>query len=293
MNETSGLVLKATDGNATLAEQHDAFAALVCAFQDMAYGYAYAILGDVQLAEDAAQEAFISAWRRLSQLRDPEAFPGWFRRIVLTECNRLTRKKRLRTEQLDDNERMRSSPADPQTRLENKVLTREVFDSIKRLPEIERSVVWLFYLKGLSHRDISAFLELPTTTIAKRLYSARIRLRGTMMKKSKDDLIAHRPSRSRTFEEKVAAGLFDKYVGEYRYEQRPELTVIIKRDGNKLISEAAGQRNELFAENGPKNELRTREFDGRGRFYRDKDGRITHFVYYEFGVEMGSARKIF
>lgn len=67
----------------------------------MAYGYAYAILGDFHLAEDAAQEAFITAYRNLSQLRDANAFPGWLKRLVLTQCNRMTRKKRLPAEPLE------------------------------------------------------------------------------------------------------------------------------------------------------------------------------------------------
>src|SRR5437588_11326872 len=100
MNKVRALVLKARDSNATLAEKHEAFCELVRIFQDMAYACAYAVLGDFFLAEDAAQEAFISAWRRLGQLRQPDAFPGWFRRIVLTECYRLARGKRLRTTSL-------------------------------------------------------------------------------------------------------------------------------------------------------------------------------------------------
>src|SRR3712207_8340885 len=48
--------------------------------------------------------------------------------------------------------------------------------AIKKLPEKERMVVALFYIKEISQSDISAFLEVPTTTVAKRLYSARIRL---------------------------------------------------------------------------------------------------------------------
>ena len=58
-------------------------------------GRFYATLGDTYLAEDAAQEAFISAWRNLDQLRVPDAFPGWFKRIVLTQCSRLTRNKQF------------------------------------------------------------------------------------------------------------------------------------------------------------------------------------------------------
>jgi DNA-directed RNA polymerase specialized sigma24 family protein len=42
----------------------------------MAYAYAYSILGDFPLAEDATQEAFLEAYRKLPDLRTPEAFPG-------------------------------------------------------------------------------------------------------------------------------------------------------------------------------------------------------------------------
>ena len=51
----------------------------------MAFACAYAAPCDFHLAEDAAQGAFVTAWRKLTQLREPEAFPGWLRRIVLTE----------------------------------------------------------------------------------------------------------------------------------------------------------------------------------------------------------------
>jgi len=61
----------------------------------MAFACAYALVGDAYLAEDIAQEAFITAWQKLSQLREIEAFPGWFKRIVLTHCNRLLRGKRV------------------------------------------------------------------------------------------------------------------------------------------------------------------------------------------------------
>lgn len=292
MNEIRVLVIKATDSNVTLAEQHEAFGEIVRSFQNMAYACAYAVLGDFQLAEDAAQEAFITAWQKLRQLHQPEAFPGWFRRIVLTECNRLTRRKQLRTTPLDDGESIPSTFGNPQTTVERNELKKTMFAAIKKLPENERIIVTLFYIKEISQSDISAFLEVPITTVAKRLYSARVRLRGKMTKEFKKDFMAHRPSRNRSFAEKVAAGIFDEYVGEYRYEMRPEIVVIIKREGNKLISESVGQRNELFAENDSESELLTNEFDGRGQFVRNEEGRITHFIYYEFGQEMGLAKKI-
>ena len=292
VNEIGALVIKARDPNATVAANHEAFGKLVWSFQDMAYACAYAVVGDFQLAEDAAQEAFIVAWQKLAHLREPAAFPGWLRRIVLTECNRLTRGKRLRLTSLDDDAGVAIALDQPQRTIELKELKNAVFAAIKNLPENERLVVVLFYLEERSQRDISAFLEVPTTTVAKRLYSARLRLRGMMTNEFQEVFLSHRPSRNRTFADQVEAGIFDEYVGEYRFPQRPELTVVIKREGNKLISEAVGQRNELCSRSDSASELVTKEFDGRGRFVRDDRGRITHFIYYEFGNEMGMARKI-
>ena len=68
-----------------------AYEPIVKRFQDMAVAYGYATLGDWQLAEDAAQEAFIAAYCELSALRDPQAFPGWFRRIVIKQIDRIRR----------------------------------------------------------------------------------------------------------------------------------------------------------------------------------------------------------
>ncbi len=291
VNQLRTLILKATDSNATLAERHQAFSELVRLFQDLAYAAAYAKLGDYDLAEEAAQRAFISAWQKLEQLRTPEAFPGWFRRIVLTECNRLTRGKHLRSTSLDAGLMVPSDQTDPQTALERDELTRTLFRAINTLPANQRLIVLLFYVKEYSQNDISLFLEIPLTTVARRLYSARVRLRGMTADGLRAGLSARRPSRNRTFAEKVRAGIYDEYVGQYKFELRPDLIVTIKKEGQQLISEAAAQRNELFAGDESENELRTREFDGCGKFVRDEQGRITHLIYYEFGCEMGLAKK--
>jgi DNA-directed RNA polymerase specialized sigma24 family protein len=86
MEELVSLVHRAQAGDA------EAFQVIVERFQDMAYGYAYAILGDFPLAEDAAQEAFIETYRALPELREAAAFPAWFKRIVFKHCDRRTRR---------------------------------------------------------------------------------------------------------------------------------------------------------------------------------------------------------
>src|SRR5258708_1586850 len=76
---------------APLVVRRAAFGVIVERYQDVAYGYALAGLGDPHLAWDAAQEAFLTAYTSLEQLRSAEAFPLWLRRIVRTSCRRLRR----------------------------------------------------------------------------------------------------------------------------------------------------------------------------------------------------------
>lgn len=258
----------------------------------MAFACAYAVLGDFHLAEDASQEAFITAWRKLDQLRQPEAVAGWLRKIVLTECNRLTRRKRLPAVSLDEDQQILAVFADPQTTLEGDELRGIVFTAIRELPEKERMAITLFYLNEYSQREIGEFLEVPLTAIAKRIYSAKTRLRGVLVDTFNSELRDHRPSRNMDFATKVKAGIYDEYVGQYEFDLRPELIVTVHREGDKLFSFAAGQKNELFAMGEQDSELRPKEFEGAGKFLRDAHGRISHVVYYEFGQEMGIARKI-
>src|ERR1700730_322706 len=85
------LIDRARAPDVPLTVRQAAFGAIVERYQDAAYGYALAVLGDPHLALDAAQEAFLTAYCALGQLRSPEAFPGWLRRIVRTRCRQLRR----------------------------------------------------------------------------------------------------------------------------------------------------------------------------------------------------------
>ena len=72
----------------------DAFAELVRRYAAMVNGYALATTGDPDLADDATQQAFITAWRNLGSLRHPERFGGWLRGIARFECLHLLRQRR-------------------------------------------------------------------------------------------------------------------------------------------------------------------------------------------------------
>ena len=95
VDDVRSLVIKAGTPSATRQEPLAAFQELVTRFQDMAYGYAYTILGDFHLAQDAAQEAGIKAFLRLGDLREPRAFAPWLRLIVRTVCDHMLRRKQV------------------------------------------------------------------------------------------------------------------------------------------------------------------------------------------------------
>ena len=187
------------------AQQGDrlAYSQIVRQFQDLAVGYAYSILGNFSLAEEAAQEAFIEAYLNLDRLRNPKAFPSWFKKIVFKHCDRSIRGKRPSFVSLTQTEELMSSQPSPLSIAENRELQVKISRAIELLPETEREVITLFYLGDRSQKEISTFLEIPISTIKNRLYSARNRLKPELMNMVENYLEKQRPSQDDTFANKV------------------------------------------------------------------------------------------
>ena len=171
MRELSELVEAAQAGDS------EAYDALIQRFQQMAYAIAYRYLGDHHLAQDLVQEAVIEAFVHLPQLKEPVAFPGWFRQIVFRQCTRVLRQATLQCTSLEaigDNLLAESNPEDIVVREEVQARVRL---AVAALPQQERLVTVLFYGCRYSYNEVSAFLKIPLTTVKKRLYSARQRLK--------------------------------------------------------------------------------------------------------------------
>ena len=277
---TAQLIEKARDPALPLREQHAAFAQLVGQSQHLVFGRALASLRNVEEARDAAQDTFITAWQCLHQLNDPSAFAAWLKRIVATQCQRRLRRRECESAPVETAESVQigASCAEYQSL---------VATAIAALPEGERHVTVLFYFLGHTQEEIAGLLRLKTGTVGKRLHSARLRIRRWLPPSVREDFVRLTPSRS--FVEKVRLGLFDEYEGEYRFERRPQLVVSITREGDSLVGFANDQRHVLAAIDDET--LLTSQYDGEGRFRRDRRGRITSFVYYEFGRRLGIARK--
>ena len=140
-------VRAAQEGNAEVFNQ------IVERFQDMACASAYAMVGDVYLAEDVAQEAFLEAYLTLAKLREPAAFSSWFRRIILKQADRLTRGKGLTSSPLEVVADMPTDSPSPTEIAETNEIHARVHCAISMLPERERLVTVLFYGTGYALKD--------------------------------------------------------------------------------------------------------------------------------------------
>jgi RNA polymerase sigma factor (sigma-70 family) len=183
----------------------EALGAIVKRFQGMACATAYAMLDDAGLAEDVAQEAFIEAYQNLPKLREIEAFPGWFRRIIFKQGDRLLRGKHLPTISLDVSDAYDKAieALDPAAKLESSERAVLVQRAIDLLPEHERIVTLLFYGSDYPLKDIATFLEVPLTTVKKRLHDARQRLHAMLFETVSETLREQQPVYADYFSRKV------------------------------------------------------------------------------------------
>jgi RNA polymerase sigma factor (sigma-70 family) len=202
------LVIRAQNGNA------EAFETIVRRFQDMAVGYGYAVLGDRDQAEDAAQEAFIRAYFDLPALRDPAAFPGWFRQIVFKHIDRIRRSQKAWQIPLDGAREITARSPGPVELAERRMACDQIFDAIATLPEHQRAVIVLFYMRAYSQEEIGVFLGIPVATVKTRLHSARTRLKERMIAVIQDTLSNQRPSRDDSFTRKVMSLFNATIVGD-------------------------------------------------------------------------------
>ena len=282
----AGLVRRACDRRLPVRIQHRAFTALVERFEGMAFATALRGCEDIETARDVCQEAFLVAWRMLPTLRKPEAFGGWLKRLVWTQSSR-ARRRRIPTIPLSQGE----TGGDPRDTAEivNDEETRCILRrAVESLPASEREAIIRFYLLGESLSVIANALGLPATAAGKRLYLGRLLLRGALPRAIAREFLGASPTPA--FTRRVREGIYDEFVGEYRFASRPGHRVIVRREGNVLVSDAGGQRNVLSSR--ATDRLVATEFDGEARFLRNRRGEIGALVYYEFGRRLGVAQKV-
>jgi len=220
-----------------------AFGRIIEGFQGKARRYAGSVLGDSDLVDDAAQESFIQVYRGLPQLRDPAAFPGWFKKLVLNQSRRLIRGKRVRAVPLEEAAGLWADTPGPAEVAESREMKEKVLQAIGALPEIERKVASLYYFQGCSQAEIAELLGLPLTTVNNRLHSSRRLLRENTELRAYSPI--ERMSRSKGSRNWLPSNLAPKEIATMAVNYKPTKQRLARGNAEVLIR--AATRDDLPA----------------------------------------------
>lgn len=155
----------------------DAFEALVRATGDRCIGIAYRILRDLDLAEDAVQSAYVSAWRELRSLREPDRFEPWLHRTLTRACYEEARRSRRFAANI------RALPVESSYAPEDvlSVVDRDQLDrGIRRLSVEQRAVLVFHHYLGLTLAEVADRLDIPIGTAKSRLHHATNAMRAAL-----------------------------------------------------------------------------------------------------------------
>ncbi len=175
------LIGQAQEGDLT------AYNTLVLHYQDIVYNVALRIMKDPASAEDAAQDAFISAYKAIKSFRGG-SFKSWLLRIVTNTCyDELRRRKRRPQSSLDeiteDNPSV-SFMADDQPGPEQHRQQVELVDAVKRcmdeLPDEQRVAAVLCDIEGRDYQEIADMMSISLGTVKSRISRARNKLRDCL-----------------------------------------------------------------------------------------------------------------
>jgi len=165
----------------------EAFNALIVQYQNAAFTLAYRIMGETSSANDAAQEAMITAYRRLDTFRGG-SFKAWLLRIVTNRCyDELRRRKRQRqttfsdlTPEDADEPPLADESDTPEEIAQSRELQREVQRCINRLNADQKLVLVLCDIEGLDYGEISEQVGATLGTVKSRLSRARASVRDCL-----------------------------------------------------------------------------------------------------------------
>ncbi len=171
MNATDDgiLVTRARSGDTT------AFERLVRRYSGPVYRIALRVLGDPEAAQDAAQETFVTAWRRLHDVRAEQAFAAWLYRVATTRALQTARARRTEAA-LDAVPPPVSSSGNPEPAALAGDLRAALDRALVRLTPEQRACWVLKELEGLSYDEIAHVTHTGPGAVRGRLHRARSRL---------------------------------------------------------------------------------------------------------------------
>jgi RNA polymerase sigma factor (sigma-70 family) len=179
--DESALIKQAQKGDVA------AYNRLVLHYQEMVYNVAYRIMKQPQAAEDATQDAFISAYKALNRFRGG-SFKSWLMRIVTNSCyDELRRRKRRPQSSLDEMTEEYESPAflrssndGPERHQQRVELAQAIEDCLAGLPDDQRVTAVLCDIEGYDYNEIAQITSVTLGTVKSRISRARAKLRDCL-----------------------------------------------------------------------------------------------------------------
>ena len=161
----------------------EAFGALVEQYRDNVYRLAYRMCGNAYDADEAAQEAFVAAWRALSNFRGDAKFSTWLYRLTTNAAIDVMRREK-RHQTVGDGEMVDlADDADsPQETVERTEQQEAVQKALATLSEEYREVLLLRYMEELDYAEIAEVLQLPSGTVKSRINRAKAALKTALLK---------------------------------------------------------------------------------------------------------------
>jgi RNA polymerase sigma-70 factor (ECF subfamily) len=173
------LIRKCKAGNTRFYEP------VVKAYEPSGMSLAFALLGNIDDAQDALQEAFIKAYRSLNQFDLDQSFSPWFFQILRNQCRDILRGRKAdsRMERLDERFELRSTDTEgePETILQRNIAADTLWRGLEQISEEHREIIVLKEIQGFPYSEIASILNIPEGTVASRLYQARHALRDVLL----------------------------------------------------------------------------------------------------------------
>jgi RNA polymerase sigma-70 factor (ECF subfamily) len=155
----------------------EAFDQVMRLHEKQVLGTALRLLGNLEDAQDAAQETFLRLYKSLNRLPDIQEIKSWLYRVTVNICNDMHRQRsRRRWEPLTGPEPVSSQP-DPELTWVHQERGRLVEMALKTLPEKERAAVVLRDMQGLSTREVAGILGSSEVTVRSQICVARGKLK--------------------------------------------------------------------------------------------------------------------
>ena len=175
------LVVRAREGD------HDAFSELAGRSIERLLRVARLIVRDDDRAQDAVQEALVTAWLNVRALRDPERFDAWLHRLLVRSCYRTAGSERRR--------KATEVPLLPIDReaipdAQQTIAIRDQLDrGFRRLPVDLRAVLVVHHYLSLRDQEAADMLDIPLGTMKSRLHRASVQLRAALDADERADLV--------------------------------------------------------------------------------------------------------